>query len=73
MIALIVFVYFVFILLFILRISTMMRKLNSSQESKNFQDKSNSIEQDKRSSKFTIAFYRLYINKKCFVAIETRI
>jgi len=54
-----------------LRISTMMRKPNSSQESKNFQDKFNLIEQDKRSSKSTIAFYRLRINKECFVAIET--
>jgi len=70
MIALIVFVYFVFILFFILRIFTMMRKLNSSQESKNFQDKFNSIEQDKRSFKFIIAFYRLCINRECFVAIK---
>jgi hypothetical protein len=71
MIAFIVLVYFVFIFFFILRISTMAWKLNSSQESKNFQNKSNSIEQDRRSSKFTTTFYRLRINKKCFVAIET--
>ena len=51
----------------------MMRKLNSSQESKNFQNKFNSIEQNRHSLKFTIIFYRLYINKECFVAIETRI
>jgi len=69
----IVLVYFVFILLFILRISTMTRKLNSSQEFKNFQDKSNSIEQDKRSLKFTIVFYRLRVDKECFATIETRI
>jgi len=70
MIALIVFVYFVFILLFILRIFTMTQKLNSSQESRNFQNKFNSIEQDKRSLKFIAIFYRLHINRKCFVAIE---
>jgi len=69
----IIFVYFVFILLFILRISTIMRKLNSSQESKNFQNKFNSIEQNRRSLKFTTIFYRLRVNKECFVAIETRI
>jgi len=49
----------------------MTRKLNSSQESRNFQDKFNLIEQDRRSLKFTIVFYRLHINKECFVAIET--
>jgi len=71
MIALIILVYFVFILLFILRISIMMRKLNSSQESKNFQNKFNSIKQNRRSFKFIIAFYRSRINKKCFATIET--
>ncbi len=73
MIAFIVLVYFVFILLFILRIFTMTRKLNSSQESRNFQDKSNSIKQNRRFPKFIVAFYRLRINRECFVAIKIRI
>jgi len=73
MIAFIVFVYFVFIFLFILRIFTMMRKLNSSQEFRNFQDKFDSIEQNRRSLKFIAIFYRLSINKECFATIETHI
>ena len=48
-----------------------MRKLNSSQESKNFQNKFNSIKQNRRSFKLIIAFYRSRINKKCFATIET--
>ena len=40
----IVLVYFVFILFFILRISTIMRKLDSSQEFRSFQDKFDLIE-----------------------------
>jgi len=66
MIVFIVLIYFVFIFLFILRISTMTRKLNNLQES-------NSIEQNKRFFKFIIVFYRLCVNKECFVAIETYI
>jgi len=73
MIALIVLVYFVFILLFILRISIIMRKLNNSQESRNFQEKSNLIEQDRRSFKSIITFYCSHINRECFATIETRI
>jgi hypothetical protein len=69
----IVFVYFVFIFLFILRKFIITRKLYSSQKFKNFQDKFNLIEQNKRSFKFIIAFYRLRINKKCFATIEIRI
>jgi hypothetical protein len=49
----------------------MMRKLNSSQKFKNFQDRFNSIKQNKRSLKFIAIFYRLRINKKCFATIET--
>ncbi len=48
-----------------------MQKLNSLQEFRNFQDKSNSIEQNKCSLKFTIVFYCLYINKKYFATIKT--
>jgi len=51
----------------------MTRKLDSSQESKNFQNKSNSIEQDRRSFKSIAIFYRLRINKEYFATIETRI
>jgi hypothetical protein len=50
-----------------------MRKLDNLQEFRNFQDKSNLIEQNKCSFKFIAVFYRLYINKECFVVIETRI
>ncbi len=51
----------------------MTRKLNSSQKFNNFQNKSNSIEQDKYSLKFIAIFYRLRVNKECFATIETRI
>jgi len=51
----------------------MTRKLNSSQEFRNFQDKSNSIEQDRRSLKFTIVFYCLRVDKECFATIEIRV
>jgi len=44
----------------------MTRKLNSSQEFKNFQNKFNSIKQNRCSFKFIVAFYRLRINKKMF-------
>ncbi len=51
----------------------MTRKLNSSQESRNFQNKFDSIEQNRRSFKFVATFYRSRINKECFATIETRI
>jgi len=51
----------------------MARKLNSSQEFKNFQDKSNSIEQDRRSLKFTTTFYRSRVNREYFATIKTYI
>ena len=50
-----------------------MQKLNSSQQFRNFQNKFNLIEQDRRSPKFIIVFYCLCIDKECFVAIKTRI
>ncbi len=43
------------------------------QESKNFQDKFNSIEQNRRSLKFIAIFYCLYIDKEYFATIEIRI
>jgi len=51
----------------------MTRKLDSSQESKNFQNKSNSIEQDRRSFKSTTIFYRSRVDRECFATIETRV
>jgi hypothetical protein len=50
-----------------------MRKLNNLQKFRNFQDKSNLIEQKKCSFKLIAIFYRLCIDKECFVVIETRI
>ncbi len=51
----------------------MTRKLNSSQEFKNFQNKFNSIEQNRCSLKFIATFYRLRINRECFATIKTYI